>query len=159
MTAFRDDGHLNNGALTALARNRDEFDELERLEIAEHLTFCDECLQRYTALLEDETVLLVPERSCRKSLWNRIRFRAIQSSVSRCATAAAAVALALTVLWSGRGVEFTRPILPDDRPSVSQRLSGLTGDLNDSLRQTVSGLSDFFDGLRPGQFIEGGNNL
>jgi len=159
MTAFRDDGHLSGSALRALAENGDGFDELERLEIAEHLAFCDECLRRYTARLEDEAALLVPENSCRKTLWNRIRVRALQAAVSRCATAAAAVALALTVLWSGRGVEFTRPVLPEDRPSVSQRLSGLTGELNDSLRETVSGLSDFFDGLRPGQFIQGGSNL
>ncbi len=159
MTAFRDDGHLSDGALTALAENRADFDELERLEIAEHLAFCDECLCRYTALLEDETALLVPERSCRRTLWNQIRFRAIQAAASRCATAAAAMALALTVLWGGRGAELPRPSLPEDRPSVSRRLSGLTGELNDSLRETVSGLSNFFDGLWPGQFIQGGSNL
>ncbi len=153
MTAFCDDGHLSDGALAALAENREDFDELERLEIAEHLAFCDECLCRYTALLEDGTALLVPEHSCRKSLWSRIRVRAIQTAVSRYATAGAAVTLALMVLWSGRGVEFTRPVPLEDRPSVSQRLSGLTGDLNDSLRETVSGLSDFFDGLRPGKLI------
>ncbi len=159
MTAFRDDGHLSGAALTALAENGDGFGELERLEIAEHLAFCDECLRRYTALLEDEAALLVPERSCRKSLWSRIRIRALRTAASRYATAAAAVALALTVLWGGRGVELTRPVLPEDRPSISRRLSGLTGELNDSLRETVSGLSDFFDGLRPGQFIQGGSDL
>jgi len=153
MTAFREDGHLSGSALTALARNGEGFDELERLEIAEHLAFCDECLWRYTALLEDEAALLVPERSCRRSLWNRMRVQAIRTAASRYATAAAAVALALTVLWGGERTELVRPVLPEDRPSVSQRLSGLTGELNDSLRETVSGLSDFFDGLRPGQFL------
>jgi len=150
---------LSGEALAALAGNGDGFDELERLEIAEHLAFCDECLRRYTALLEDEGALLVPERSCGRSLRRRIRLRGLQAAASRYATAAAAVALALTVLWGGRGVELTRPILPEDRPSVSQRLSGLTGELNDSLRETVSGLSNFFDGLRPGQFIQGGSDL
>ena len=68
------------------------------------------------------------------------------------------LALALTVLWGGERVEFTRPALPEDRPSVSRQLTGLTGEISDSLRQTVSGLSDFFDGFRPSQFIEGGNH-
>ena len=58
---FRDDGHLSAGALEALARNEDRFSELERLEIAEHLAFCDECLQRYTLALEGGD-LLVPEQ-------------------------------------------------------------------------------------------------
>lgn len=155
---FRDDGHLSDGALLALARNQDGFDQLERLEIAEHLAFCDECLQRYTALLEDETALLIPERSCQKTLWARIRTRAVRMVTSRYATAAAAVTLALTVLWGGERVELVRPSLPEDRPSISQQLNGLTGEISESLHQTVFGLSDFFDGFRPSQFIQGGNH-
>lgn len=154
---FREDGHLSGEALEALAKNEDRFDELERLEIAEHLAFCDYCLQRYTMALEDGA-LLVPERSCQKALWGRIRGRALRLVTSRYATAAAAVALALTVLWGGERVELARPVLPEDRPSVSRQLTELTGEIGDSLRGTMSGLSNFFDGLRPGQFIEGGNH-
>lgn len=154
---FREDGHLSGEALEALAKNEDRFDELERLEIAEHLAFCDYCLQRYTLALEDGA-LLVPERSCQRALWARIRSRALRLVTSRYATAAAAVALALTVLWGGERVELARPVLPEDRPSVSRQLTELTGEFGDSLRGTVSGLSNFFDGLRPGQFIEGGNH-
>ncbi len=155
---FRYDGHLSDAALTALARNEDGFDELERLEIAEHLAFCDFCPQRYTALLEDGGALLTPERSCRRTVWGRIRARAVRMVTSRYATAAAAVTLALTVLWGGTEVEFARPELPEDRPSISRQLSGLTGEISDSLHQTVSDLSDFFDGFRPSQFVQGGND-
>ncbi len=151
MTAFREDGHLSDGALAALARNEDIFEELERLEIAEHLAFCDYCLERYTLALEDG-VLLIPEHSCQKTLWPRIRSRAIRLVTSRYATAAAAVTLALTVLWGGIGVELGRPVLPEDRPSVSRRLTELTGDISDSLRGTMGGISDFFDGFRPSRF-------
>ena len=153
---FREDGHLSGEALAALARNEDRFGELERLEIAEHLAFCDECLLRYTLAME-EGALLVPERSCQKALWARIRSRALRLAVSRYATAVAAVTLALTVLWGGERVEFTRPALPEDRPSISRRLTGLTGDISDSLRETVGGVSDFFDGLNTRRMIEGGN--
>ena len=154
---FREDGHLRDRALAALAQNEDRFDQLERLEIAEHLAFCDECLQRYTLALEGGD-LLVPERSCQKTLWARIRSRALRLAASRYATAAAAVTLALTVLWGGERVEFTRTVLPEDRPGVSRQLTELTGDLGDSLRGAVGGVSDFFDGFRPSQFIEGGNH-
>jgi len=153
---FREDGHISDGALTALARNEDRFDELERLEIAEHLAFCDYCLQRYTMALEDGA-LLAPERSCQRTLWMKIRSRALRMITSRYATAAAAVTLALTVLWGGERVEFTRPAFPEDRPSISRRLTGLTGDISDSLRETVGGVSDFFDGLNTRRMIEGGN--
>ena len=113
MTCFRPDGHLTDAALTALVRG-DCLEELDRLELAEHLAYCDQCLQRYTELLSAGP-LLVPEHSCRESLRRRIWRRAAQLGISRYATAAAAVALALTLLWgsgnlSGR-VHSTAPSL------------------------------------------------
>ena len=105
----------------------------------------------------EDGALLVPEHSCQKALWVRIQSRALRLLTSRYATAAAAVALALTVLWGGERAEFTRPVLPSDRPSVSRQLTELTGEIGDSLQGTVGGLSDFFDGFRPSQFIEGGS--
>ena len=155
MDVFREDGHLTDEALTALTQASPE--GLARLEIAEHLAFCDECLHRYTLALEDGA-LLIPEHPCKKALWARIWSRTLRLAVSRYATAAAAVTLALTVLWGGGGVQISRPVLPEDRPSISRQLTGLTGEISDSLHQTVSGLSDFFDGFRPSQFIEGGNH-
>ena len=95
MTCFRPDGHLTDAALTALVRG-DCLEELDRLELAEHLAYCDQCLQRYTELLS-EGPMLTPARSCRESLRRRIRQRAVQLGVSRYATAAAAVTLALTL--------------------------------------------------------------
>ena len=35
--------------------------ELERLEVSEHLAYCDLCVERYTALLAEETLLEAPE--------------------------------------------------------------------------------------------------
>ena len=74
MERFRADGHLTDEALLALIR-QEEQSELERLEIAEHLAFCDACLQRYTELLA-ESPLLTPVSSCRQSLWQHLRARA-----------------------------------------------------------------------------------
>ena len=86
MTCFRPDGHLTDAALTALVRG-DCLEELDRLELAEHLAYCDQCLQRYAELLS-EGPMLTPARSCRESLRRRIRQRAVQLGVSRYATAA-----------------------------------------------------------------------
>lgn len=158
MEAFRTDGHLTDSALLTLTLGQtDPLDELTRLEIAEHLAFCDLCLQRYTGLLETAP-LLVPQNSCRRSLWVRVRTRTLQTLTSRYATAAAAIALALTMLWGAPRREFLRPLPEEDRPSVSRQLTELTGELGDSLRGTVSDLSNFFDGFRPSRFIEGGDN-
>lgn len=159
MEAFRPDGHLSEDALVRLARNEEGFDGLERLEIAEHLTFCDYCLQRYTGILETAP-LLVPRKSCQRSLWNRVRFRSLRLAAGRYATAAAAVALTLTVLWSGEARNFIRsvPALPEDRPSISRRLTSWTGELSDSLDRTVSGLSRLFDSVYPNHTAQGGTS-
>lgn len=156
MEAFRADGHLTNEMLIVLVQSPELLpEELTRLETAEHLAFCDDCLHRYMELLEGGP-LLVPARSCEKTLWSHIRIRAIRNAVSRYATAAAAVTLALTVLWGGTGVEFHHPVLPEDRPSISRQLTGLTGEFSDSLRGAASGFSNFFDGFSSRRFLEGG---
>ena len=64
MEIFDKDGHLTVQALKALVRN-DPLEELTRLEMAEHLSFCDRCLQRYTELLTDD-VLLTPSPARRR---------------------------------------------------------------------------------------------
>lgn len=46
---FDRDGCLTDDALLALIRQ--EPDEMTRLEIAEHLSFCDRCTERYSELL------------------------------------------------------------------------------------------------------------
>ena len=51
MTLFLDNGHLTDEGLRALVEG--SLDEMERLEAAEHLSFCDECLVRYTELLTE----------------------------------------------------------------------------------------------------------
>ena len=59
MEIFDRHGHLTDQALEALTGGA-PLDELHRLEIAEHLAFCDRCLQRYTERLTDETLLAPP---------------------------------------------------------------------------------------------------
>ena len=105
--------------------------------------------------------LLTPERSCQESLRRRIRARTVQIFTSRYATAAAAVALALTVLWGSAGMTLPegfplpeRISLPEDRPTVSDGLRKW----NESLDNAMSGVNDFFDGLsRMAPPVQGGN--
>lgn len=155
MELFDPSGHLTDRALLALVRN-EELDELARLELAEHLAYCDRCLQRYTALLAD-VPLLVPAHSCRESLWRRIRARTLRLLTSRYATAAAAVALALTVLWGSAAISLPqrRPALPE----VHQQLQHWPEQWSDSLNDALSRFNAMFDDLggaasRP---VQGGN--
>ena len=162
MERFRDDGHLTDEALSALIQQA-PLGELERLEIAEHLAFCDDCLQRYTVLLAD-TPLLSPAQSCRETLWVRIRRRTIRLVTSRYATAAAAVVLALTLLWSGlrcSGTASERPgFFQEAGSAVSDQLHDFSQRWSDSFDGIFSRMSGFFDsfgGGRP-QTNQGGIN-
>ena len=154
MELFDPSGHLTDRALLALVRN-EELDELARLELAEHLAYCDQCLHRYTALLA-EAPLLTPAHSCRESLWRRVRARTLRLLTSRYATAAAAVALALTVLWGSAAVPLPKwPSLPE----VPQQLQHWPEQWSDSLNDALSRFNAMFDDLggaasRP---VQGGN--
>ena len=151
MELFRHDGHLTDGALTALVAG-ESLDETARLEIAEHLAYCDLCLQRYTDALAG-TPLLTPEHSCRESLWRRIRARTTQIFTSRYAAAAAGVVLALTLVWGSGYGSIRLPELPEDRPTVSDGLRKW----NESLDSAMSGVNEFFDGLgRRASPVQGG---
>mgnify|MGYP001527368110 FL=1 len=144
MTCFRPDGHLTDEALTALVRG-DALTELDRLELAEHLAYCDQCLQRYTELLSAGP-LLVPEHSCRESLRRRIWRRAAQLGISRYATAAAAVALALTLLWGSAGLSGR---IAQTEPTLIERAGTALTEWTDTWPQrwenALSGLSNLFD--------------
>ena len=155
MDIFRHDAHLTDGALAALVV-AEPLDETARLEIAEHLAYCDLCLQQYTDALAGAP-LLVPEHSCRESLWRRIRARTMGILTSRYATAAAAVALALTVLWGSAAISLPqrRPALPE----VPQQLQHWPEQWSDSLNDALSRFNAMFDDLggaasRP---VQGGN--
>lgn len=97
MELFRDDGCLTDEGLRALAEQR--LDELGRLEAAEHLAYCDHCLDRYTALLTEDAMEMPPQNLCRPvmyTVWSRV----MRNVYGRIAVAGVAAVLALT-MWRG----------------------------------------------------------
>ena len=141
MELFTDNGHLTDEALLALIHSQ-ESDDLTRLEIAEHLSYCDRCLQRYTELLAGQS-LLVPAVSCQAVLWQRIRQRAIRIFTSRYAAAAAAVVLALTVLWSDMPLSAIITTVPSEPPVLTEQWNRSL----DSLLDRVQTAFDHLDHL------------
>ena len=146
MESFDRHGHLTDAALTALVRGDEALDELTRLELAEHLAFCDRCLERYTETLA-EADLLTPEHTCRETLWGRVRARTLRLITSRYATAAAAVALALTMLWGGRLLP-DRALPPEGETPLPERIEETVtawAQWPRALTEALSGLTDFLD--------------
>ena len=95
---FDQNGHLTEDALKRLIEGT--LSETERMEVAEHLSFCDSCLARYTQLLTDE-VQIEPQTDITLPVMRRLRKKLWNSTMRRYASAAAAVAIGGALWYSG----------------------------------------------------------
>lgn len=95
MELFDKNGCLTDEGLQALKAGG--LDELGRLETAEHLSYCDKCMDRYTALLTADA-LEMPPHSAHKAVMTAIWVRLMQNTWGRAAVAGVAAVLAFT-MW------------------------------------------------------------
>lgn len=143
-------GHLTDEGLRAIVDGT--LDELGRLEASEHLTFCDYCLARYTALIEampqrwrEPMRDLVPQV---RALMRRRSFRIL---TNRYVSAVAAVALCF-MMWRtgvfgvGAALQPPAPQGPA-RPSVSQTLDAAFDALDQGFDSLLDGWRSGFDAL------------
>ena len=145
MDRFTETGHLTREALRELLQGEPE--ELHRLEAAEHLSFCDDCLAAYTALL-DEEVLAVPqgELPLKAAVLQRIRGQKLRQFFSKAGTVAAAAVLTAAV-W-GVGINRLQATAPPDTNFLSGPVETLSG-ITHGVRNAIT---DFFGGLyRPAE--------
>ena len=98
MELFREDGCMTDEGFRAMMDG--QLDELGRLEAAEHLSYCDQCMDRYTALLTAD-VLETPPRGVQGAVMGTIWARLMQNTYGRAAVAGVAAVLALTMWRSG----------------------------------------------------------
>ena len=117
MELFDENGCLTDEGLQALTGGR--LEETERLEAAEHLAYCDRCMDRYTALLTEDA-LEAPPRPVRGTVMAAIWVRLMQNTWGRAAVAGVAAVLALTMWRSGAlGHLADLPPLHSQQPTVS----------------------------------------
>lgn len=147
MELFDQNGCLTEEGLHAVIGG--QLDELGRLEAAEHLSYCDKCMDRYTALLTAD-VLEEPPRSARGAVMGTIWVRLMQNTWGRAAVAAVAAVLAMTLWRSGtvtQILEGTRD-LKTWMPSTSQTQPDQLGkpvqdkELAPTLSQKLTGTLD-----------------
>ncbi len=105
---FTPQGHLTPQGLQALTG--EGLDELQRLEAAEHLAFCSDCMEEYLQGLAPEQ-LLEPPHDLELPVARGVRHQQGRELLRRYATAAAAVALSLT-LWGAGAFQWLAPAQP-----------------------------------------------
>ena len=148
MELFNERGCLTDEGMHALIDGR--LDELGRLEAAEHLAYCDRCVERYTALLSGDVIETPREPivgPVMKNLWLRI----MQNTVGRAAVAGVAAALALT-FWSAgvfqapQALRERKPLPEPTPPAVQQSMeSGVITGALDSAKDFFSSQHWSFD--------------
>ncbi len=137
-------GCLTQSGLAALRDDR--LDDLGRLEAAEHLTFCDRCLARYTALLES-IQLSAPMRDLIPQVQALMRLRAFRVMTNRYVSVAAAIALALA-LWRfglfGAAPAAAPKEVQESRPntSISQMLGSALDGASEGLQNVLGSIQD-----------------
>lgn len=158
MMLFNEDGHFTTEGLHALIDG--QLDELQALEAAEHLGFCDPCLEHYTALLTADT-LTPPATPLASPVLRRIRRRRTGILLGKYAAIAAAACIAVVVWFTGNAVISQHPsTLPYTAPAqhdVAQtqkptETEDANPGLGERLNQFFSGFSDATNDLFSGLF-------
>lgn len=124
---FDEYSHLTDYALDSLIN--DKLDDLSRLEVAEHMSFCDDCLKRYLGLL-DKSELLCPPEMTEKRILSKLKNQPKKSDLRNYFSMAIAACFAL-VFWV-TGV-FTIPssnnFREDERKSIMEVSYEFRGDM------------------------------
>ena len=139
---FDAEGHLTDEGLYALKDGT--LDDLGALEAAEHLTFCDYCLLRYTKMIDSAPECLQqPMRDLIPQVQNLLRLRSFRIMTNRYVSTAAAVALGF-LLWNvttfgmanNAAATVVRQEPAELQPSFRQRLSSVVNGFYESMDNT-----------------------
>ena len=140
MKLFDEDSHITDEGFRLLAAG--EVDELGRLELSEHMDFCDQCVARYSEQLTDD-LLQEQEEEITPAILRQIRQRNGRIFMSRFAKVSMAAGLAI-VIWVGG---FYRVGLLSPSRDHSARVSSTTRTLSDTLWNWSSGLDKLLSGF------------
>ena len=105
MELFQENGCFTDEGLQAVVGG--QLDELGRLEAAEHLSYCDKCMDRYTALLTADA-LETPPKGMKNTVMTTLWVRLMQNTYGRVAVASVAAVLALSMWKAGTLGRITR---------------------------------------------------
>ena len=140
MRTFDRSGHITESGFSALMSGA--ADELSRFEMAEHLDWCDRCVDRYSLKLTDGLLFETP-KDFSGTVMARIRRRALRIITGQTAKVCAAACLAI-VIWCGG-------IFDGDLMTEGEMLSAKITAGGSGFSQMVSGIGnaigDWLSGL------------
>lgn len=153
MDLFNREGHITNEGLNTLVSGG--LDELQRLEISEHLSFCDACLEAYMQRLE-EGPLLTPEKPVKAAVMRCLWKKRLAGGLRRAGMVAAAACMAVGLWQAGSNAlnQHRREapslaaccVLPEEAPLLEAQ-EGAAAALGRGLRSLTEGVHRALDGL------------
>lgn len=153
---FKENGHLTDQGLQAVVAGT--LTELQSLEAAEHLSYCDKCLVRYTDLLTAD-VLETPAQDVTLPVMRRLKQRAARVIFNRYTAAVAAVAIAGTLWYSGALMDVVQivqaenstkpPTIVTQQEAPPERRSELTQAVNDFFGKAADAVKNIGKSTNP----------
>lgn len=135
------DGCLTDEGLRLLISG--ELEELERLEAAEHLSFCDSCTLRYSELLCDGALMEAPDL-IRPGVFRKLRQQARRIFINRYAAVAAAAGFALVFWVSGVFTVDDYAAQGEWMEAVGETTSRFTENTSEITEKFTDGVYNFF---------------
>jgi hypothetical protein len=134
---FDEAGHLTDYALNCLIK--DELDELSRLEISEHMSFCDDCLLRYVDILDSQQLIEPPEL-LEKSIMAKLKARTIRVLMNQYTQMAIAASFALVFWVSGvfNPMNYDVKALTSMSSGLTERTSEFEQNISQGLNKILS---------------------
>ncbi len=157
MELFHENGHLSDEGLAALENG--SLDELRRLEAAEHLAFCDDCLSHQLAVLDaaPDKLLPAPRPGFAQDVARRTQGRGRGIAFRRMAPAVAAVCLVAAMWVAGFFLPAGTTLQAVPKPNAAttaaavQRDASFVDAINERARDISSAMNNFFLSLRTPQ--------
>lgn len=138
---FTADGHLTGEALHGLAT--EGLEELSRLEVAEHLSFCDECVQKYTEFLSAGE-LMQPPQALHENVIRLIRRKTKLFLCNRYSAATAAACFAIVFWLTG----VFSPRMDQRPPGAAEEPVSITEHAADFTRSISNQLNEFLQKIQ-----------
>ena len=132
---FDENGHLTDCAFTDL--DSGHLDEITRLEISEHLSFCDECVLRYSEYLEDSILMETPD-NLSKDISRAVVKYSLKDNIKRYFLVGAAACFAITFWVSGVFTpDFERFENNDNTQQIEEKVNNVKTKLSDDISKYI----------------------
>lgn len=143
MDYFNEQGHLQEQAFIYLEQEQTE--EIIRLEISEHLSFCDECLDNYLEYIGrcGEDKLIQPMKPMKNVVYNQIKMKLLGLVFNKYSSAVIAAGLTLFLITSG----FLMPLDADYTDQKLLNIQESTQKVAHAATEATSSITNLINGI------------